>query len=58
MILDDSILKFLSSGYGEKILRAADLHGQTDFKYGKKSYPVKELINSIDAAKQMRCVKD
>lgn len=52
MKIDPSILKFLKSEYGEKLVRTAELHGQELFPYGKTKYKVSELASWIEAIKQ------
>lgn len=53
-MLDESLRKFLSSEFGQKIILTAKLHGQDKFKYGKKEYEIKKLLGQIDALKQTK----
>jgi len=49
MQLDHIIKKFLSSKYGQDIVKSAYLYGQETFKYGKKKYKLKDLKHYIDS---------
>lgn len=43
--------RFLESDYAQKILLTAQFNGQEMFKYGKKSYDIKQLLKEIDFMK-------
>lgn len=42
--MDEDLRKFVSSAYGQKLINLARLHGKEEFKYGKKFYPIKDLV--------------